>query len=88
MTACSMHGERCVCGYADDGGPAFPQPIGAPLSSNSKGMTLRQYYAGQALITMMKDTYIGSEGDREKVNRGAIRHAVAMADMLIEELNG
>ena len=32
----------------DDGGPAFPQPIVRP-SGNIHGMSLRDYFAGQAL---------------------------------------
>lgn len=64
--------------------PAFPVPIKGPEWNN--GMTLRQYYAGQALVTMMKATYIGSDESRKEYNREQMRHAVAMADMLIEEL--
>ena len=34
----------------NDGGPAFPIPFGQVMSDEGKGMTLRDYFAGQALM--------------------------------------
>jgi hypothetical protein len=43
----------------DDGGPAFPRPIGnngrphfedSEISSEQEGMSLRDYFAGQAIV--------------------------------------
>lgn len=48
----------------DDGGPAFPRPIGnnganhgREVSTDFKGMTLRDYFAGQALIGILSSKF-------------------------------
>ena len=40
-----------------DGGPAFPQPIARP-SANIHGMTLRDWFAGQALAGILSNPNI------------------------------
>lgn len=55
---------NCPCGgdpdkpKRDDGGPAFPMPSGAEPRVNetthyNEGMTLRDYFAGQALAVLL-----------------------------------
>lgn len=47
-----------------DGGSAFPLPQGSDTTAGSEGMTLRDYFAGQALqaniIRLMDETFFVS----------------------------
>lgn len=65
----------------DNGGPAFPQEND---STGSAGMTLRDYFAGQALAAMLSNP----EKDPAKRGSGGIksfpRHAYDWADAMIE----
>ena len=38
-----------------DGGPAFPVPQGYLLGDDDKGMSLRDYFAGQAIRALLAD---------------------------------
>lgn len=40
-----------------DGGPAFPRPMDYGSESGSKGMSLRDYFAGQALAILADSVY-------------------------------
>ena len=68
----------------NDGGPAFPRSASTDehnqpcnMYCDQTGMTLRQYYAGQAIIGAAEGPY-----DPE----GASAYAVELADALIAEL--
>jgi hypothetical protein len=37
----------------NDGGPAFPRPANPPYNSSANGMSLRDWFAGQALAGIM-----------------------------------
>lgn len=80
----------------NDGGPAFPQPglpyfrDGIPQNPNegygwavtpAPGMTLRQYYAGQAMQGLIIHNDYGHVSN-EDLAKGAVAHA----DALIAEL--
>lgn len=54
------------------GGPAFPRAA-SELNYDSEGMTLRQYYAGQALI--------GSLAGRQ----GGLSHAIANSKSVAQD---
>jgi hypothetical protein len=68
------------------GGAAFPSPI-HPECSDAKGMnfgmTLRQWYAGQALVGLMADpsTQCGNDAAADNVAATCLR----MADALIRQ---
>jgi hypothetical protein len=74
----------------DDGGPAFPRPMVGSGSSNATseqdGMSLRDWFAGQALQGMFAHV-AGNHVD--EMADGAIRKpfhkaAYAMADLMLE----
>ncbi len=76
-----------------DGGPAFPRPANGPEYTASQcGMTLREWYAGQALAGI-----VSNQGQLDGQGKRAIRFgveaevmiaatAVKMADSLLAEL--
>jgi hypothetical protein len=62
-----------------DGGPAFPR------SPGDSGMSLRDYFAGQALIGMIASAPITDRTDPRKVNKpGWARQAYGFADAMLE----
>jgi len=72
-----------------DGGPAFPYPrlevsrhndFGTYYLEPSQGMTLRQWYAGQALASIAQHNVLVEEA-------GIAKKCAAMADAMIAELN-
>ena len=69
-----------------DGGPAFPfecvtSRTGAPMDwTNYKGMTLRDYFAGQAMQALLQ---FGTYGVDEK--DGAAEWAYRIADAMLKE---
>jgi hypothetical protein len=69
----------------NDGGPAFPVPDShypnGQVQYGCNGMSLRAYFAGQALNGMLSDPNC-AEG-----YASAAIHAAAYADALIAELN-
>lgn len=68
----------------DDGGEAFPLPYfaqGIDLIGGRPGMSLRQWYAGQALIGLLAATANRSEMPDPS---GIARHAHIYADAMIE----
>jgi hypothetical protein len=60
-----------------DGGPAFP--IGLGLGGAYLGMTLRDYFAGQALVALVN--YMGTEQERSE-------RAYRIADAMIAARDG
>ena len=57
----------------DDGGPAFPNPT----TCATDGMTLRDYFAGQALAGMTANPF-WDDADESEIAAGAYEHADAM----------
>ncbi len=63
----------------DDGGPAFPQK--EPLTSDCQGMTLRDWFAGQAIQSAWEARDKGYfEGDDSDMARCAYQIADAMLE--------
>lgn len=53
----------------NDGGPAFPEAVAADLDgglnfSRHTGMSLRDYFAGQALAALLSQMTYGNQGQR------------------------
>jgi hypothetical protein len=71
-----------------DGGPAFPQPPvestpgGAPWGLGADGMSLRDYFAGQALVGLIAKAY-GSDGTPDAYD--AADYAYHAADAMLDE---
>jgi hypothetical protein len=60
-----------------DGGPAFPHTVkGACLTQYHSGMTLRDWFAGQAMIGLVPA--IAEEADAINIGRAAYKLADAM----------
>ena len=81
---------------AKDGGPAFPH-LGLypgadgnlhPTPTQHAGMTLRDWFAGQAVLTVMAWAHGAGESDFEKVVNVATRGAYAIADAMLEARKG
>ena len=71
----------------EDGGPAYPV-IGAPgASQDYQGMTLRDYFAGEALAGMLANKrfhIFGDDGDT-LADEQAAQNAYDFADAMIAE---
>lgn len=75
----------------NDGGPAFPCPVfhdpgRVKRADQPQGMTLRDWFAGQALASMSLNTsgVWPKDGDRaEREIRGAVSAAYLYADAMI-----
>lgn len=71
----------------DDGGPAFP--LKEPVSSDAAGMTLRDWFAGQALAGLREWTPPNEDGslldwsDMEAIRRRKAEWAYAQADAML-----
>ena len=65
----------------DEGGPAFPVPGGAYRERLSNGITVRQWYAGQASKAFLQDCDDGTDIDYER----AASMVFKMADAMIAE---
>lgn len=69
----------------DTGGAAFPRPVGhyphvgCTYSEQQSGMTLRDYFAGQALIGLLANNNLAHI---------AVTDSFAIADMMIEARSG
>jgi hypothetical protein len=75
----------------DDGGPAFPvadlvYPNGQ-VELGSGGMTLRAYFAGQAVAGLMANTDYEAVFDPDDAAEVAY-HSLKVADALIAQLKG
>jgi hypothetical protein len=69
----------------DNGGPAFPQPqtvtdgqISHPCDYDRGGMSLRDWFAGQALLVVLQK-------DGSTFGTLGVARAYRIADMMIEE---
>lgn len=66
-----------------DGGPAFPSEhaittaAGYPVRGPHQGMSLRQHYAGQAMVAMISGSWPDAH-DREEIAKRAFHMADAM----------
>jgi hypothetical protein len=70
----------------DDGGPAFPQNS---LSSQNRGMTLRDWFAGQALAGILGGGFADTiPHDDLNGGRDAAAFAYQYADAMIAERKG
>jgi hypothetical protein len=67
----------------NDGGPAFPAPAYA-ANITDKGMTLRDYFAGQALLGVLVSPKYAQASTNDVVER-AYWFADAMLDERMEE---
>lgn len=77
----------------DDGGPAFPQPAtseghaaNTPWGFAGGGMTLRDYFAGQAMQGMLSDPKVGYKQGELDGDEVVAKAAVGFADALLAEL--
>ena len=78
----------------NDGGPAFPAPAYA-ANITDKGMTLRDYFAGQALTSVLDssgdlhayyDYVAGSKGDNNIPSpRAMAKYSYELADAMLAE---
>ena len=78
----------------NDGGPAFPAPAYA-ANITDKGMTLRDYFAGQALTSVLDssgdlqtyyDHVAGSKGDNNIPSpRAMAKYSYELADAMLAE---
>ena len=62
---------------SNDGGPAFPLPLGSETTQGSEGMSLLDYFAGHALAGMCANERDGSRSFQECAEY-AYMHANAM----------
>jgi hypothetical protein len=69
----------------NDGGPAFPDPRRANHAGNPEGMSLREYYAGQALNGWLASWPNGTFVEASTVERVA-QSCVVLADALLVAL--
>ena len=68
----------------DDGGPAFPlQSIGPDFAPGYAGMTLRDWFAGQALAGMNASLTSASDWPRPEHIEVLARHAYKQADAML-----
>lgn len=78
---------------ADTGGPAFPRPASPAhqhgMHDPQKGMTLRDYFAGQAIAGILANPDISASAARCNVSTEEFREdtaaaAYAMADAMLK----
>jgi hypothetical protein len=68
-----------------DGGPAFPlQSIGPDFAPGYAGMTLRDYFAAQALHIAWSAYNEGYTGQTECVDQSIAHHAYMIADAMLK----
>ena len=68
----------------DNGGPAFPQMDPNSLHFNATGMTLRDYFAGQALAVIIKVCAQDKRKYGETIEEMFVRKAYSIADIMLE----
>ena len=70
--------------YGTGGGPTFPIP-GSEYSTTDYGMTLRDWFAGQALTGVMAACANDTRGQSEPHEAMFARKAYAIADAMLSE---
>jgi len=65
---------------SNDGGPAFPAPMNGPDGRTQHGMTLRDYFAGQALAAVLV-----SPNFREASTKDIVERSYWFADAMLDE---
>lgn len=71
-----------------DGGPAFPRPKTPDHNSAQEGMSLRDWFAGQALAGLMASKAVALAADSDEIHAERERKAVScflLADALLAE---
>ena len=73
----------------NDGGPAFPfssgpEPRVDEFQDRCEGMSLRDWFAGQAVLTVMAWAHGAGETDFEQIMRVATRGAYDIADAMLK----
>jgi hypothetical protein len=72
----------------DNGGPAFPHsyltPQGPTAYDDQAGMSLRDYFAGQALVGLALKWASSSDGSPEEDNAATAAAAYMLADAMIK----
>lgn len=61
----------------DDGGPAFPVP------ANEPGMSLRDYFAGQAIVPLLSTQFASQEEASRAIDKVGLG-AYIIADKMLE----
>lgn len=73
---------------AENGGPAFPlQSIGVEHPPGYAGMSLREYYAGQAMLTVFAPGGPLNEWAKESQTMECALRCIDIADCMIAALN-
>jgi hypothetical protein len=74
-----MDDQTVFTNIMKSGGPAFPQSIGMPNGGTAVayGMSLRDWFAGQALAGICANADISAAAARDKIKTAAIREAYA-----------
>lgn len=67
----------------NDGGPAFPRPANPPYNSSANGMSLRDWFAGQALAGIMANARLVTVLAESKQDPASC--AFEMAEFMMEE---
>ena len=65
-----------------DGGAAFPRGEAGPMRSHNDGMTLRDWFAGQALAGLLANN-CAPDYSRGQCNAAAAERAFAVADFML-----
>jgi len=61
----------------NDGGPAFPLPMGSETTEGNQGMSLRDWFAGQALVGLIAQCSMPNEV--------YTRMAYSLADTMLQQ---
>lgn len=67
----------------DDGGPAFPVDLSIENGSNHQGMSLRDYFAGQALVGILGGRKLPLDQAKPGSDRDMSVTAYEIADAMI-----
>lgn len=71
----------------NDGGPAFPCTDEASYEQPNRGMTLRDYFAAQAMNAFLRDVQFAAQPidrDTQRILDSAAQHSYAMADAMLK----
>lgn len=72
----------------NDGGPAFPRPIGGDISSDfndsQQGMTLRDWFAGMAMQGLCTSMVLSPEKETPEMDKLLAKEAYSVADAMLK----